>query len=131
MFVEFNPNPEGKKVGDCVVRAISKATGLDWEQAYVGIAIQGFLLHDMPSSNQVWGAFLRDKGFVKKMIPDTCPDCYTIRDFCGEYFVGTFVVGTGTHAVACIDGRYYDAWDSGDEAPLFYWELKEEIQDDL
>lgn len=27
MFVRYNPNPAGKNVGDCPVRAICKATG--------------------------------------------------------------------------------------------------------
>ena len=27
----YNPNPAGNRVGDCAVRAICKATGLDWE----------------------------------------------------------------------------------------------------
>ena len=30
MFVRYNPNPAGKNVGDCPVRAICKATGQGW-----------------------------------------------------------------------------------------------------
>ena len=31
----YNPNPvSGQRVGDCTVRAISKATGQDWETTY-------------------------------------------------------------------------------------------------
>ena len=131
MYREFNPNPDNKIVGDCVVRAICAATDLDWEQAYVGIAIQGLSLHDMPSSNYVWGTYLKNQGFVRRAIPDTCPDCYTVKDFCGEYFRGTYILGTGTHVVAVINGDYYDTWDSGDESPIFYWERKELIEDDL
>jgi len=41
--------------------------------------------------------------------------------FCEDHPYGTYIVGTGTHAIACIDGNYYDTWDSGDESPLFYW----------
>ena len=33
-YVEWNPNPVGRKVGDCSIRAISKALGVDWETAY-------------------------------------------------------------------------------------------------
>lgn len=28
-FIQYNPNPRGNRVGDCVIRAISKATGRD------------------------------------------------------------------------------------------------------
>ena len=33
MFKHYNENPQGKNVGDCTVRAISKATGMDWDFA--------------------------------------------------------------------------------------------------
>lgn len=26
-FIFYNPNPSGKRTGDCVIRAIAKATG--------------------------------------------------------------------------------------------------------
>lgn len=63
MFVEYNPNPVGNNVGDCVIRAITKAMGKSWEDTYIDIVVQGFLHSDMPSSNHVWDAYLRDNGF--------------------------------------------------------------------
>lgn len=30
----YNPNPAGKRVGDCVIRAICKATGKDWTTVF-------------------------------------------------------------------------------------------------
>lgn len=125
MYVNDNPNPLGNKVGDCVIRAISIATGMEWQKVYVELAIQGFLLGDMPSSNYVWGSYLQSLGFERKVIPDTCPDCYTVREFCEDNPDGVYLLGTGTHAVTVIDGDYYDAWDSGDEVPIFYWQRKE------
>ena len=56
MFSFYNPNPTGKNVGDCAVRALSKALGQDWLVTYLGICIQGALAGDMPSANAVWGA---------------------------------------------------------------------------
>ena len=47
-WVYFNPNPEGKRVGDCAVRALCKALGQDWEQVYTGLCLEGFALGDMP-----------------------------------------------------------------------------------
>ena len=38
----FNPNPSGKKVGDCVIRGISFLTSQDWEETYLTVAMQGF-----------------------------------------------------------------------------------------
>ena len=120
-YVMFNPNPDGDYVGDCVIRAISKVTGNDWDGTYVLLAVMGFAMKDMPSANRVWGAYLRGQGFVRNVIPNTCPDCYTIRDFCEDYPNGTFLLATGTHVVAVVDGDYYDSWDSGDEVPIYFW----------
>lgn len=121
MYEHSNPNPYGKYVGDCVVRAISIATGEDWDYTYLAIALQGFLLKDMPSSNDVWGTYLRDRGFRRYAIPNTCPYCYTIEDFAFEHPRGTYIVATGTHIVAIVDGSYMDAWDSGSAIPQYYW----------
>ena len=34
MFEGYNPNPKGKNVDDCTVRAMSKALDQDWETTY-------------------------------------------------------------------------------------------------
>lgn len=51
MFVRYNPNPAGKNVGDCPVRAICKATGQGWHETYMQLCMQGLALADMPSAN--------------------------------------------------------------------------------
>lgn len=122
MYIAFNPNPAGRNTGDCVIRAISKAMGLSWDDAFFTVMSQAFMMKDMPSSNGVWGNYLRSNGYKKKVIPDYCPDCYTIKDFCDDHFAGTYLVATGSHVVACVDGDYYDSWDSGNEVPAYYWE---------
>lgn len=126
MYIKSNPNPCGSYVGDCVVRAIAIALGKNWYEAYMELSVKGFELCDMPSSNRVWGELLKSYGFHRRIIPDSCPDCYTIREFAAEHFKGTYVVGTGTHVVAVIDGDYYDSWNSGDEQPIYYWTREEE-----
>jgi len=120
-FLPYNPNPCRKRVGDCVIRAISKATGDSWERTFVGICLKGFVLGDMPSANTVWGAYLREKGFSRYILPNNCPDCYTVRDFCEEHTDGTYVLALQGHVVAVQDGKYFDTWDSGEEVPLYFW----------
>ena len=78
-------------------------------------------MKNMPSVNKVWGNYLTSIGFSRYILPDTCPDCYTIRDFCQDNQNGTFILATGSHVVAVIDGDYFDAWDSGDELPISVW----------
>ena len=78
MFVFFNPNPGAKRVGDCAVRAIAKAMGTDWEKTYLALCVEGLRAHDMPSGNSVWGSYLKANGFRQRMLPDACPECYTV-----------------------------------------------------
>lgn len=125
MWIEWNPNPAGKRVGDCTVRAVAKGTGESWEQAYSGMALEGFILADMPSANNVWGAYLRRKGFKRYMIPDTCPDCYTVKDFCEDHPSGMYILALHGHVIAVNDGNYFDSWDSGNETPLYYFKKEE------
>lgn len=124
-WMPYNANPSGKQVGDCTVRAICKATDQPWEDTYSGIALQGLLMFDMPSANHVWGAYLKRKGFHRHMIPDECPDCYTVEDFCRDHPSGTYILALHGHVIAVKDGYYYDSWDSGNETPLYYYEREE------
>ena len=126
MYQFFNPNPVGRSVGDCAVRAVSAALDIPWEDAYTRIAVNGFSMGDMPSSNSVWGAVLRQNGFYRSAISDSCPDCYTFADFANDHPIGTFVLGTGKHVATIKDGVILDAWDSSNEIPQFVWFRKEQ-----
>lgn len=117
----YNPNPSGKQTGDCVIRAISKVLDLSWIQVYVELSAQGLEMYDWGNSDPVWGAYLKAQGFKRRIIPNTCPDCYTIGDFAEEHTRGRYVLGTGRHAVAVVDGIIYDSWDSSNELPTFYF----------
>lgn len=124
MYIRFNPNPTGRNVGDCAVRAVAKALDMDWETAYLNIARNGFMMGDMPSSDSVWGAVLRQNGFYRKTVPNTCPDCYTADDFCRDNPEGIFVLGFGGHVATVIDGDLYDSWNSSNEIPVYVWYQK-------
>lgn len=121
MFKEFNPNPVNNLVEDCTVRALCKIFDKDWDTIFMSLTAYAFTMKDMQDSNVVWGRYLFDRGFNRYIIPNTCPDCYTIKDFCKDNPKGTFAVATGRHVVAVVDGDYYDSWDSGNEIPVYFW----------
>lgn len=123
--VNSNPNPYNKLVDDCVVRALAIALNSTWQGIYIKLTLQGLVSGDMPSSNRVWSKFLETEGYKRQIIPDTCPYCYTVKDFCRDHPEGRYILGTGTHVVAVINGDYYDTWDSGDETPLCFWDVTE------
>lgn len=125
MWKYYNPNPVGSKVGDCSIRAVAAALGTDWETAYSLVVSNGYLMGDMPSSNAVWGSVLRQNGFYRAAIPNSCPDCYTAEDFCKDHPKGVFVLGFGNHVATVRDGILYDSWNSSNEVPQYYWYRKE------
>ena len=117
----YNPNPTGNDTGDCVIRAISKVMNQSWDETYWGLCDQGFLMGDWGDSNRVWDTYLRDNGFVRRVISNTCPNCYTVKEFCHDNPYGVFILATGNHVVAIVNGNYYDSWDSGNEVPIYYY----------
>lgn len=123
MYRYFQPNPCGVNTGDCTVRAICAATGMSWDMAFDELCDKAKEIGEMPSSNNAWGQYLQDLGFTYRPLPNTCPFCFSVKDFCKENPKGTFILGTGTHVVTAIDGNYYDAWDSGDEIIAYVWYL--------
>lgn len=121
MFIFYNPNPTKLLVGDCVIRGLSKILNKDWETVFTELCVEALVMHNLPSANNVWERFIMNRGFKRNLVPDTCPDCYTVKDFCIDHPIGLFLLATGEHVVAVEDGNYYDTWDSGDEHPLYYW----------
>lgn len=128
-FIFDNENPDDLRVGDCVVRAISKAEDLDWFDTYIELCAQGMEMFDMPDSNRVWMAYLKEIGYTINLLPKDCPNCYTIADFCKDYPKGKYLVSTGSHLTVVINGNLYDTWDCLSEVPIIYFEKKEDNKD--
>lgn len=125
MYIQTNPNPSGKMVDDCTVRAISLATGRPWGDIAAHTFAKAYEMSDMPSSNQVWGAYLSGMGWKRHNLPDTCPNCYTISDFANDHQGGVYIVCGDGH-VACVkDGDLLDTWYSGDMTAYHYWSKEE------
>jgi len=122
MWRYYNPNPvRSDGVGDCAVRSIAKALGLSWEEAFSRLAYNAYLMGDMPSSDAVWGALLRQNGFVRQVVPNTCPGCYTVEDFAHDHPEGVYVVKSSGHVATVEDGTLYDSWDSSGAIPMYFW----------
>ncbi|MBQ7059315.1 MAG: hypothetical protein IJM83_08485 [Firmicutes bacterium] len=120
-FQKVNPNPIWSSVDDCAIRAIAIALDKTWDDVYIDLCVQGYLLKNIPSSKMVVSEYLLKKGFERTAIQNTCPACYTVADFAHDHPIGTYILVTASHAVAIVSGDYLDAWDSGDEVPMYYW----------
>lgn len=121
MWRAFNPNPCGRSIGDCAVRAVCAALDVSWDEAYSLLCREGRLQCDMPSADHVWGAVLDTFGFEREAIPAGYPHGYTAEQFCEDHPWGVYVLAFGGH-VACVrDGVVMDSWDSSREVPAYYY----------
>ena len=120
-YIYYNANPRKQIVGDCVIRAISTVTGMDWEEVYINLCEEGLAHYDLPNANAIFDKYLRQLGFHKHTLPSTCPYCYTVKQFCHHNPEGAFVLATGQHAIAVIDGDYFDIFDSGNETVAYLY----------
>ena len=75
--------------------------------------------------NHVWGDLLTLNGYRRYFVPNMCPNCYTVKDFCEEHPKGKYLLKLDDfiagHVVTVVDGDYYDSWDSGDEVVDYYY----------
>lgn len=121
----FNPNPVGNRTRDCVIRAISAALNMTWDDAFDIIADRAKAMGETMDENAVYGSILRQCGFYRAVPPNTCPDCYTAKDFCRTHPYGVYVLGFTGHVAAVIDGQVWDSFDCTDEPITYYWGLQE------
>lgn len=123
-YVRANLNPIKRNTNDCVVRALALVMHKPWEEIYIELAHEGLSLFDMMEVNSTWGSYLKENGFIQAVLPDTCPSCYTLRDFCRDFPYGDYIVATGSHVIGVLDGDYYDTNDSGSEIVTYYFYKK-------
>ena len=123
MWVFYNPNPLALRKIDCSIRALCRVTGMSWDDVHRETSELARQMGTMAVDNDAWGAFLRRRGWKRYA---SCPECYTVRQFCRDHPDGAYVLCPSGHAVAAVDGRYYDTFDSGDETVLFYWQWEDE-----
>lgn len=120
-YIQLNENPHGILVDDCVIRAIATATGRSWDDVYLDLMIEGYEHKNWGNFNAIWWNYLIKKGYKRFLIPDTCPMCYTLKDFIKDHPRGVYIVGDGRHTVAVVNSCYIDTFDSGNMSVLYYF----------
>lgn len=120
-FIRYNANPRNKDTIDCVIRGMSKLMDISWDAVYIILSAKGFLEKDVYVVNDLWIDILLDAGYQIYYVPNTCPDCITVKRFADHHPKGRYLLGTGSHVIAVVDGDYYDTWNSGAELPLYYF----------
>lgn len=121
----FNPNPKKREdASDCVVRALCKATGKDWDTVFNELVEIAFELKVMPNSDDAYKVYLeRSKDFKEHKISiKKGSKRPTVQSFAEKHKKGTFVLRVANHLVTVKDGYFYDTWDCGIKSVYKYWE---------
>lgn len=122
-FVFTNPNPTGKIVNDCAVRAISIANGNTWEETFMQLCLKGLSICDMPSSLCVCRDYLEEIGYNCHLLTGKY---YTVEDFANDRPNGVYILVSNNHMVTVVDGNVCDVFDSRNEIPYMYFVREEE-----
>ena len=123
MFQEFNAHPKGIKTTDCVVRAISKATNIEYMECR----------RKLNQLKRDWGfTSYKDTKFLYKYFEGYPRLIFkAVRgeprlkgaDFTVLHPVGTFVLKMAGHVTVCVDGVILDIWDCTYRSVYTAWEI--------
>ena len=118
MYRFYNANAVNKFEDDCVIRAISCATGKSWDYVYD-------YLSDIA---QYEGTLLDKRDFVINYLNQTFHRLYGIYGTIGEVSAmfpnSTLLITTKGHIVCSKNGIVYDTFDPRDRQVEYVWLVK-------
>lgn len=104
------------RIGDCVVRALTIATGEDYQEVRRELWWTSYKNGDMPNSKANSEEFLKKRGFIKEK---------KIKGFrLADYPVNpkeTYVVVLANHLTCLDQGLVRDIWDCRSSYPYNVW----------
>lgn len=126
MFIEQNVHPQGKIVGDCVKRAITKAAMMDYNEVK-----RELNRYKKISKAKAFNDIKNCEGYVENVLkakkigfPATAgkPRMNGVR-FMDSHPVGRYILRMAKHWTACVDGDIYDTWDCTEKCVYKAWKL--------
>lgn len=123
MFVEENVNPNNKKTGDCVIRAIAKAENKSWLEIFdilTDLARKNFTT---PTNQDCYYEYLSKYEKIPVYhIKYNKKRRYTVKEICK--MKGTYLIRVAGHMTVVINGKNYDTWDCGESCAYVIWKVK-------
>jgi hypothetical protein len=114
----FNINPDNDIVGDCVCRAISTATGLNYSSVDELLKITSYLYNCDKLCICCYHLLLED--ILKYERCDNSTD-YTVGELANKYPRDTILVRIEGHLTSIVKGTILDIWDCSNELVDCYW----------
>ena len=121
-FKFHNANPKNRRSGDCVIRAISTATGKSWEEVLTDLCKLALQEKRIPNEVECYGKYLENLGWKKQKQPRKSNNTkFTGREFV-THFKGVAIAHIGGNHIVCIkEGQVWDTWDSTDGCIGNFW----------
>ncbi len=112
-FIKSNPHPTGKKIGDCVVRAITIAENKKWNDIYKALCDIGLEIKDMPNSKSVYEKYLLDNGWKKMPMPKDNGRRIKLSVWADTINDKLFIANIVGHIATVENGTLLDSWNCG------------------
>lgn len=124
-YIEFKS--QKKRADDCVIRALMKLTGNDWETCFDELCVIAKNQKRMPNEWKVVEEWLRNHNYVKYSYGRLSKGerRVSVNEFAIDNPEGSYLISVAGHVVASIDGYYYDSWDCGNCKIYTYYKLEE------
>lgn len=108
-----NPHPDGKRVRDCVKRAICLAEGRDYRDVKNELnRLKREIGAEKFNSNNNWKTYIDRKGYNKISFPAVAGESrMNGHKFAETYPTGSYILRMAGHLSACVDGVILDTWD--------------------
>lgn len=125
IFSKHNQNPKGWKTGDCVVRAISYATGKTWQEVFQDLCQIGAKKCRMPDDPKVYETYLDEQGWEKHPQPRRANGKkFTVEeliDLTNWNYNGTLIMTVANHMTVADGIELIDTWDCSYKTVGNYW----------
>ena len=126
-YVYYQPNKMDIKdeYGDCTIRALSKAMNCTWLEAFdatIPIMRKYQVSSVFNAPVKVKKELLGILGFEYKGVSNARGSKRpTVDSFAKDHPTGTYILKVAHHVVACVNGKFYDTWDSGECSMYGYY----------
>ena len=114
----YNRNPDGKQIEDCVCRAISTATGLNYDAVNRLLDLTA-VCYDCEKLcvccyHNLWEDIL---GYERHV----CMNGETVEDIAYKHPQEKVLIRIDSHLTSSIKGTIYDIWDCSEKLVDCYW----------
>lgn len=116
-FVYYNENPRGIHTDDCVIRAISTATGKTWDEVLTGLCAIALKKKMIPNEKRVFSYYLKSIGWVIQPTVKT-PEgkgCNILEIALKGNITTPIIFEIRSHLSCFMNGKVYDTGDCSNE----------------